>query len=460
MAQKKAPGRAEARLAAKRLSASSSRRAAPLDVAPIFFGMHLAYARPQIEAAGVQMPTAHPRTAARAQRDPSVGPRSRRQILLGRAAAGACVLELQCSFRGPISAAPSGSVGVVFYPAYYNVPDRSSDPSDSTTTPSHRQATPLADRAPDRAARAHQGQRPKGRKGARAGRGGGYPTKGKGNIDERRARATRGPGLHPASSRATARGRPTTTSARGIERAQPARRPGPSAFGARCSRADGRGSLATHSSRASGGSSPIPITHRGRGMTSSMVCEPFPAPPATPALSAAELDSAAAAAAAAVAAAKAHGNGGGGSGDTVPLPPLGSGALGGSPKLHRGEGGSSGGSSSSSSPLSQSPQRQALPPLPLKQLGRSVSNPVISTTKQRAGGVGGVGRVGGPLRKGKWTPEEEIYAHYIIDNFNKGLISLSRGTTLRSYLSDKLNWSVLGCGALAVWVFGIGRSHP
>ena len=32
-----------------------------------------------------------------------------------------------------------------------------------------------------------------------------------------------------------------------------------------------------------------------------------------------------------------------------------------------------------------------------------------------------------PLRKGKWTPEEEVYAHYIIDNFNKGLINLSRG---------------------------------
>jgi hypothetical protein len=32
-----------------------------------------------------------------------------------------------------------------------------------------------------------------------------------------------------------------------------------------------------------------------------------------------------------------------------------------------------------------------------------------------------------PLRKGKWTPEEEVYAHFIIDNFNKGLINLPRG---------------------------------
>lgn len=196
-------------------------------------------------------------------------------------------------------------------------------------------------------------------------------------------------------------------------------------------------------------------------MSSSMVCEPFPAPPATPALSAAELDSEAAAAAAAVAAAKAHGSGGGaGSGDTIPLPPhVGApGALGGSPKSHRGEGpqGGVGRGGSSSSPLSQSPQRQALPPLPLKQLGRSVSNPVISTSKQRAAAAAAAGAGGlhgrGPLRKGKWTPEEEIYAHYIIDNFNKGLISLSRGTTLRSYLSDKLNWCVWGGVGLCVLV--------
>jgi hypothetical protein len=84
----------------------------------------------------------------------------------------------------------------------------------------------------------------------------------------------------------------------------------------------------------------------------------------------------------------------------------------------------------------------------------------------------------GPLRKGKWTPEEEVYAHFIIDAFNKGLIDLPRGecrvpaagspggvcggcarrilpqrggslthlnvmtagTTLRSYLSEQLNW--------------------
>lgn len=45
-----------------------------------------------------------------------------------------------------------------------------------------------------------------------------------------------------------------------------------------------------------------------------------------------------------------------------------------------------------------------------------------------------------PVRKGKWTPEEEMYTTRIISDFNKGLLPLAPGTTLRSYLSEKLNW--------------------
>lgn len=45
----------------------------------------------------------------------------------------------------------------------------------------------------------------------------------------------------------------------------------------------------------------------------------------------------------------------------------------------------------------------------------------------------------GPLRKGKWTGEEETYANKIILYFNKGLLGIACGTTLRSYLSEKLN---------------------
>ena len=44
------------------------------------------------------------------------------------------------------------------------------------------------------------------------------------------------------------------------------------------------------------------------------------------------------------------------------------------------------------------------------------------------------------LRKGKWTPEEEKFANKIIYMFNKGTLKIPLGTTLRSYLSEKLNW--------------------
>lgn len=46
------------------------------------------------------------------------------------------------------------------------------------------------------------------------------------------------------------------------------------------------------------------------------------------------------------------------------------------------------------------------------------------------------------LRKGKWTNQEETYANKIISLFNKGLLPIGAGTTLRSYLSDKLHWLV------------------
>ena len=47
------------------------------------------------------------------------------------------------------------------------------------------------------------------------------------------------------------------------------------------------------------------------------------------------------------------------------------------------------------------------------------------------------------LRKGKWTIEEEQYANKIIDVFNKGyLTDVGSGTTLRSYLSDRLRWYI------------------
>jgi hypothetical protein len=43
------------------------------------------------------------------------------------------------------------------------------------------------------------------------------------------------------------------------------------------------------------------------------------------------------------------------------------------------------------------------------------------------------------LRRGKWTAEEEAYVARVIQDFNNGFLDAPAGTTLRSYLSDKLN---------------------
>jgi hypothetical protein len=44
-----------------------------------------------------------------------------------------------------------------------------------------------------------------------------------------------------------------------------------------------------------------------------------------------------------------------------------------------------------------------------------------------------------PLRRGKWTYEEEAYAKEIIDGFNDGSLMASPGTTLRASLSERLH---------------------
>ena len=51
------------------------------------------------------------------------------------------------------------------------------------------------------------------------------------------------------------------------------------------------------------------------------------------------------------------------------------------------------------------------------------------------------GRYGGKsnLRRGKWTTEEEAYANRLIQEFKAGLLPLTDGTTLRTFLSKLLN---------------------
>ena len=43
-------------------------------------------------------------------------------------------------------------------------------------------------------------------------------------------------------------------------------------------------------------------------------------------------------------------------------------------------------------------------------------------------------------RRGKWIEEEEAYTKKLMSAFQSGLLDLSNGTTLRSFLSEKLNW--------------------
>jgi len=42
-------------------------------------------------------------------------------------------------------------------------------------------------------------------------------------------------------------------------------------------------------------------------------------------------------------------------------------------------------------------------------------------------------------RRGKWTVEEEAYVARVIQDFNSGFLDAPAGTTLRTFLSDKLN---------------------
>ena len=44
-----------------------------------------------------------------------------------------------------------------------------------------------------------------------------------------------------------------------------------------------------------------------------------------------------------------------------------------------------------------------------------------------------------PLRRGKWTVEEEEYVARVIRDFNSGYLNAPAGTTLRTYLSEKLH---------------------
>lgn len=65
----------------------------------------------------------------------------------------------------------------------------------------------------------------------------------------------------------------------------------------------------------------------------------------------------------------------------------------------------------------------------------------ISITSNSSGGGGSSSKnkTKHPLRRGKWTTEEEAYANRLIGEFKNGLLPLTDGTTLRNFLSKLLN---------------------
>jgi hypothetical protein len=65
---------------------------------------------------------------------------------------------------------------------------------------------------------------------------------------------------------------------------------------------------------------------------------------------------------------------------------------------------------------------------------------MMQQAKNKASAASGGGKKKGPpLRRGKWTPEEEAYANRLIQEFKAGLLPLTDGTTLRTFLSKLLN---------------------
>jgi hypothetical protein len=73
----------------------------------------------------------------------------------------------------------------------------------------------------------------------------------------------------------------------------------------------------------------------------------------------------------------------------------------------------------------------------------AASNQAAGNNRKVGGGAGGGGgnnkKKGPALRRGKWTPEEEAYANRLIQEFKAGLLPLTDGTTLRTFLSKLLN---------------------
>ncbi len=67
-----------------------------------------------------------------------------------------------------------------------------------------------------------------------------------------------------------------------------------------------------------------------------------------------------------------------------------------------------------------------------------------------------------PLRRGKWTAEEESYATAVIEAFSAGYLDALPGTTLRTFLSEKLQCDPMRITKKFTGDFSIGKKvfHP
>jgi len=60
-------------------------------------------------------------------------------------------------------------------------------------------------------------------------------------------------------------------------------------------------------------------------------------------------------------------------------------------------------------------------------------------------------------REGKWTTEEETYANRLIDDFKDGVLDLTDGTSLRTYLAKMLNCSTMRVSKKFVGTASVGK---
>lgn len=74
-----------------------------------------------------------------------------------------------------------------------------------------------------------------------------------------------------------------------------------------------------------------------------------------------------------------------------------------------------------------------------QQMKINAANAAVAAQNQGAASPSSNKKKGPPLRRGKWTPEEEAYAARLIHEFKAGLLPLTDGTTLRTFLSKLLN---------------------